>query len=69
MGLLEYHALPSLLDADQDGVLCTFSNRLAPDPGQVVWSVRAGGMDRQSHPDGSLSSSRSQAGRRVGPVL
>jgi hypothetical protein len=40
------------------GVLCTFSNRSAPDRG--MWFVRAGGMDRpsrtKSHPARSLSS-------------
>jgi hypothetical protein len=29
MGLLEYHAIPSLRDVVHDGVLCTFSNRSA----------------------------------------
>jgi hypothetical protein len=48
MGLLqEYHAMPFLRDVAHDGVLCTFSKRSSP--GQVVWSVGAGGMDRQSH--------------------
>jgi hypothetical protein len=28
MGLLEYQAMPSLRDAAQDGVLCTFNNQL-----------------------------------------
>jgi hypothetical protein len=58
VGLLEYHVMPSFRDVAHDGVLCTFSNRSAPDPGYVVWSVRAGGMDRPSHPAGSLSSSQ-----------
>jgi hypothetical protein len=31
-----------------DGGLCTFINRSASDRGQVVWSFRAGGMDRPS---------------------
>ncbi len=46
MGLLKYQALPSLRDVRvaHDGVLCTFSPRLA----KVVWSVRACGMDRPS---------------------
>ncbi len=43
-----------------------------PRPGQVVFSVRTGGMDRpsrtKSHPAESLSSSQ-PAGRRVGPAL
>jgi hypothetical protein len=51
-----------LRDVAHDGVLCTFRNRSAPDRGQVVWSIRAGGMDRPSrtrlHPSGSLSSSQ-----------
>jgi hypothetical protein len=31
MGLLVYQAMPSLRDLAHDGVLCTFSNRSAPD--------------------------------------
>jgi hypothetical protein len=61
-GLLEYQAVPSLRDVAHDGFLCTFSNASCPRPGQVVWSVKAGGMDRpsrtKSHPNGSLSSSQ-----------
>jgi hypothetical protein len=58
MGLLEYQAMLSLRDVANDDVLCTFSNR----PRQILWSARAGGMDRtshtKSHPAGSLSSSQ-----------
>ncbi len=46
MGLLEYQAMPSLRDAAHDGVLCTFSNKSAPDrdkwfgpSGQAAWTV------------------------------
>jgi hypothetical protein len=58
--LLESHAMPSLRDLAHDGVLCIFSNRSAPDRAKwwPVGSVRAGGMDRPSHPAGSLSSSQ-----------
>ena len=31
MGLPEYQAVPSLRDVAHDGVLCSFSNRSAPD--------------------------------------
>jgi hypothetical protein len=62
MGLLEYQVMPSSRDVAHDGVLCTFSIKISPRPGQMVWSVRAGGMDRssrtKSHPAGSLSSSQ-----------
>ncbi len=34
MGRLEHHALPSLRDVAHDGVLCTFSNKSAPDRGK-----------------------------------
>jgi hypothetical protein len=33
--------MPSLCDVAHDGVLCTFSIKLAPELGQVVWSFRA----------------------------
>jgi len=33
MGLLEYQTMPSLRDVAHDRVLCTFSNRSAPDRG------------------------------------
>ncbi len=55
-------AMPSLRDAAHDGVLCTFSNRSAPDRGK--WCGPSGqlAMDRpsrtKSHPAGSLSSSQ-----------
>jgi hypothetical protein len=46
MGLLEYHAMPILRDVSHGGVLCTFSNRLAPGrgkwcgpSGQAVWTA------------------------------
>ncbi len=35
MGLLEYWAMPSFHDVAHDGVLCTISNRSAPD--RVKW--------------------------------
>jgi hypothetical protein len=35
MDLLEYKAMPSLRDVDHDGVLCTFSNRSAPNLGKL----------------------------------
>jgi hypothetical protein len=44
MCLLKYQALPSLRDVAHDGVLCTFSPRLA----KVVWSVRVCGIHRPS---------------------
>jgi hypothetical protein len=34
MGLLEYLAMPFLRDVAREGVLCTFSNRLALDRGK-----------------------------------
>ncbi len=34
MGLLECQCMPSLRDIPHDGVLCTFSNRSAPDRGK-----------------------------------
>ncbi len=55
MGLLEYQAMASLRDVAHDGVLCTISNRSAPDRGQVVWSVRAGGMNPPSRTKSHLS--------------
>ncbi len=60
-GPLDYLAMLSLRDVAHDGVLCTFSNRSAPDR-QVVWSITgqvAGIVHRvptKSHPAGSLSS-------------
>jgi hypothetical protein len=58
MGLLEYQAMPSLHDVAHNDVLCTFRNRSALDRGKVVWSFRAGVMDRpsgtKSHPAGVI---------------
>jgi hypothetical protein len=76
--LLAYLAMRSLRDVAHDGVLCTFGNRSAPRPGQVVWSIRALGMDCPSRTNHTLlgpvlgqghSPSASQAGRRVGSAL
>jgi hypothetical protein len=46
MGPLEYQAMPSLGDVAYGDVLCTFSNRSAPDrgkwcgpSGQAAWTV------------------------------
>jgi hypothetical protein len=56
-----------------DGFLCTFSNKSATDrgpAGQVVWSVKAGGMavhHVQNHTLHGHSPPASQAGRHVGP--
>jgi hypothetical protein len=48
MGLLEYdEAMPSLRDTDHDGVLCTFSNRSAPDRGK--WCGLSGGQAGTVH--------------------
>jgi hypothetical protein len=59
MGLLEYQAMPppSLRDVAHDGVLCIFSNRSAPEPGQVVNSKVRPSLTKL-HPAGSLSSSQ-----------
>ncbi len=61
MVLLEYQAMPSLRDMADDSVLCTFSNRSAPDrdrwcgsSGQAAWIVH----HLQNHTAGSLSSSQ-----------
>ncbi len=51
MGLLEYQSVTSWRDVAHDGVLCihlVIDLQICPRPGQVVWSVRAGGMDRPS---------------------
>jgi hypothetical protein len=53
MGLLEYQAMPSLRDIAHDGVLCTFTNRSAPD--RDKW---CGPSRTKSHPAGSFSSSK-----------
>ncbi len=72
MGLLEYQAIPSLRDLVHDGVLCTFSNRSAPDRASGVvrqagatWTVR----HVRNHTLLGHSPAASQAGRRVGPAL
>jgi hypothetical protein len=72
MGLLEYKAMPSFRDVNYDDVLCTISNRSAPDrasgmvrQGQATWTV----YHVQNHTLRSHSPPASQAGRRVGPVL
>ena len=61
-GHAQYQAMPSLRDVAHDGVLCTFSNRSAPDrakwcgpSGQVAWTVN---HVQNHHPAGSLSSSQ-----------
>ncbi len=62
MGLLEYQAMPLLRDLAYDGVLCTFSNRSAPNrvklrglSGQATRTV----LRRQNHTlPGPLSSRR-----------
>jgi hypothetical protein len=73
MGVLEYQALPSLRDVAHEGVLCTFSNRSAPDrgkwcgpSGQAVWTV----YHKQNHPLLlGHSPPPSHSGRRVRPAL
>ncbi len=49
MGLLKNQTVPSLRGVAHDGVLCTFSNRSAPDQGkwcgpsgQAAWTVQFG---------------------------
>jgi hypothetical protein len=63
---LEYQVMPSLRDVAHGG--CFFVHLVIDQPqtGQVVWSVRAGGMDRPSR---TKSHPASQAGRPVGPAL
>jgi hypothetical protein len=72
MALLEYQAMPSFRDVAHDCVLCTFSNRSAPDrgkwcgpSGQAAWTVR----HAQNHTLLGHSPPASQAGRRVRPTL
>ncbi len=75
MGLLGYQGMSSLRDVDHDGVLCTFSNRLAlysidrgkwcGPSGQAAWTVH----HVQNHTLLGHSPPGSQAGRRVGPAL
>jgi hypothetical protein len=65
MGLLEYQTMPSLRDVAHDRVLCTFSNRSAPDRG-------ASGVVRhttQSHNLLGYSPPANLDGRRDGPAL
>jgi hypothetical protein len=73
MGLLEYQVMPSLCDVAHDGVLCTFSNRSAPDrgnwcrgpAGQAAWTVH----HVQHHTLLGHSPPASQASRRVPPAV
>ncbi len=74
MALLEYQAMPSLnvVLVAHYGVLCTFSNRSAPDRNkwygpseQTEWTV----LHAQNHTLLDYSPPTSQAGRRFGPVL
>ncbi len=60
MGLLEYQTMPSLRDVAHDGVLCTFSNRSAPDRGK--W---CGPSIMYNHTLLGHSPPASQVGRRV----
>jgi hypothetical protein len=66
IGLLEYQNMPSLRDVAHAGVLCTFSNRSAPDRGK--WYGSSGQSKLTVHhvqnhtllgSAGSLSSSQS----------
>ncbi len=54
--------MPSLREIAHDGVLCTFSNKSAPDRGKWCGPSRQAAMDRpsrtNSHSAGSLSSSQ-----------
>jgi hypothetical protein len=71
MGLPEYQAMP-LRDLAHDGVLCTFSNRSAPNrvklrglSGQATRTV----LTDKITPCRDHSRPGGQAGRRVGPAL
>ncbi len=74
MVLLENQAMPSLRNVAHDGVLCTFSNRSAPDrgkwcgpSGKAAWTVdHVQNLTLVGH---SPSASLFQAGGRVGPAL
>ncbi len=59
MGLLEYQIMPSLCDIADDGVLCTFSTRSAPDWDKWCGPSRQAAIDRpsrtNSHPAGPYS--------------
>jgi hypothetical protein len=64
--------MPSLRDSAHDGVLCTFSNRTAPD--RAKWCGPSGQAARtvhhvQNHTLLGHSPPASQAGGRVGPAL
>jgi hypothetical protein len=72
MGLVEHQAMPSLRVEAHNGVLCTLSNRSAPDQGmwcgpsgQAAWTVNY----VQNHTLLGHSPPASQAGRRVGLAL
>jgi hypothetical protein len=65
MGLLEYRAMPSLRDVAHDGVLCTFSNKIALDGGNwcgpsIMYKITLCWVTLPPV---------SQAGRRVRPAL
>ncbi len=71
MGLLEYHAMPSLRDVAHDGVLYKFSNRSAPDRDkwcspsrQAAWTVH-----HKITPCWVTLLQPAQAGSRVVPAL
>ncbi len=57
MSLLEYQAIPSLRDVPHNGILCTLSNKSAPDQERTSGVVRQGRRPgrSKSHADGSLS--------------
>jgi hypothetical protein len=72
MGGQEYQAMPSLRDVAHDGILSTFSNRLATGQdkwcgpsGQAAWTVH----HVQNHTLLGHSPPVSQAGDRIGPAL
>jgi hypothetical protein len=74
MGLLEYHAMPSLRDVAHAGVLLAFRNRSTPDrgkwcspSGQAAWTVHP--VQNHTLRGHSPSARFFQAGGRVGPAL
>ncbi len=83
IGLLKYQAMPSLRDVAYDGWLCTFTilysyitaagNSISSCQGNRYGTEKAGryglSIKYKITPAGKLSSSHSQAGRRVGPAL
>jgi hypothetical protein len=73
MVYLEYHVMPSLRDVAHDGVLCTLSNRSAPDWGKWCGpSGRVGTWTAHHVPNQTLlghSTPASQAGHLAGPAL